>query len=158
MRPEGTLEPTMPATHLSLHYHLVFSTKDRQPFIVDAWRSRLHEYLGGLIRAAQGVPEAIGGTSDHVHILAGLRATCALADFVQDIKQVSSRWVHETLGLRQFAWQPGYEAFTVGASSRGGVVKYIMDQGEHHRIKTFQEEYVELLKKSGAEYDERYLW
>ena len=97
----------MPATHLSLHYHIVFSTKDRHPFIVEAWRSRLHEYLGGLVRAATGVPEAVGGPADHVHMLVGLRATQALAPFVQDIKQTSSRWIHETLGVKNFAWQPG---------------------------------------------------
>jgi len=69
----------MPATHLGLHFHIVFSTKDRYPFIVDSWRNRLHEYLGGLIHAADGVPEAIGGVPDHVHLPAGLRATHTLA-------------------------------------------------------------------------------
>ena len=72
----------MPTTHLSRHYHIVFSTKDRHPFIADSWRSRLHEYLGGLIQAADGIPEAIGGTADHVHLLVGLRAIHALASFV----------------------------------------------------------------------------
>jgi putative transposase len=148
----------MPATHLSLHYHLVFSTKDRQPYLADAWRVRFHEYLGGLIRAASGVPEAIGGTADHVHVLAGLRATQPLASFVQDSKQTSSRWINETFGLKQFAWQPGYGAFTVSASNREGVKKYIANQSEHHRVKTFQEEYVEFLDKSGVEYDDKYLW
>ena len=118
LRPEGTPEEAMPSTHLSLHYHIVFSTKDRQPFIADSWRSRLHEYLGGLIRAAEGIPEIVGGTEDHVHLLAGLRATHVLTSFVQDVKQSSSRWIHETIGVKEFAWQSGYGAFTVSASNR----------------------------------------
>jgi putative transposase len=81
----------MPSTHLSLHFHIVLSTKDREPFIADTWRARLHEYLGGLIRATGGIPEAIGGTAEHVHLLVGLRATHVLSEFVQNIKQTSSR-------------------------------------------------------------------
>jgi putative transposase len=148
----------MPSTHLSLHYHIVFSTKDRHPFIVDEWRNRLHEYLGGLVRAADAFPEAIGGTADHAHLLVGLRATHSLASFVQDIKQTSSRWIHETVGVRNFAWQPGYGAFTVSVSNSDAVKEYIANQAEHHRKKTFQEEYVVFLKKHGVEYDERHLW
>ncbi|MEY2465524.1 MAG: REP-associated tyrosine transposase [Verrucomicrobiota bacterium] len=148
----------MPSTHLSLHYHIVFSTKDRHPFIADEWRNRLHEYIGGLIRAADGIPEAIGGTADHVHVLAGLRATHALASFVQDIKQSSSRWIHETIGLKDFAWQQGYAAFTVSVSNCAAVKEYIANQAEHHRSKTFQDEYVMFLKKHGVDYEEKYLW
>jgi len=148
----------MPATHLSLHYHIVFSTKDRHPFVVDEWRNRLHEYLGGLIRAADGIPEAIGGTADHVHILVGLRATHLLASFVQDIKQTSSRWIHETIGVKNFAWQPGYGAFTVSVSNCSVVKEYISDQATHNQGKTFQEEYLALLKRHEVAYDEKYLW
>jgi REP element-mobilizing transposase RayT len=155
--PQGTLEK-MPATHLSLHFHIVFSTKDRHPFIADEWSARLHEYLGGLVRAADGIPEAIDGTADHVHLLVGLRATHSLAPFVQDIKQTSSRWMHETIGVKNFAWQPGYGAFTVSVSNCGTVREYIANQAEHHRTKTFQEEYVAFLQKHEVDYDEKYLW
>jgi len=106
----------MPSTHLSLHYHVVFSTKDRTLCIATAWRERLHAYLGGVVRNVNGVPEAIGGIADHVHLLIGLRATACLADVVRDVKAVSSRWVHEEIGERTFAWQEGYGAFTVSAS------------------------------------------
>jgi putative transposase len=157
-RPEGTLEITMPATHLSLHYHIVFSTKDRHAFIADDWRGRLHEYIGGLIRAAGGVPEAIGGTAGHVHLLVGLPAKHAVFTFVQDVKQTSSRWIHEIIGLKNFAWQPGYGAFTVSVSNRDTVKEYIIKQPEHHRVKSFQEEYLAMLQKHGVENDERYLW
>lgn len=148
----------MPSTHLSLHYHIVFSTKDRHPFIADEWRDRLHGYLGGLIRHAEGIPEAIGGIADHVHLLAGLRATHSLATFVQDVKQTSSKWIHETVGAKDFAWQQGYGAFTVSVSNCDAVKEYIAKQPEHHRKRTFQEEYLAFLKKHGVEYDERYLW
>ncbi len=148
----------MPSTHLSLHYHRVFSTKNRAQIIADAWRGRLHAYLGGVIRTADGVPEAIGGVADHVHLLIGLRATARLADVVRDVKAVSSRWVHDETGERGFSWQEGYGAFTVSASRLGAVREYIAKQEEHHRIRTFQEEYVSLLKRCGVEYDERYLW
>ena len=148
----------MPSTHLSLHYHIIFSTKDRHPFITEEWRGRLHEYLGGLIRAAEAVPESVGGFTDHVHVLAGLRATHTLASFVQDIKQTSSRWIHETIGTKSFSWQQGYGAFTVSVSNCPSVKEYIAKQPEHHQTKTFQEEYVAFLKKHGVTYDERYLW
>ena len=148
----------MPSTHLSLHYHVVFSTKARAPVIAAAWRERLHAYLGGVVRNVEGVPEAIGGVTDHVHLLIGLRATAYLADVVRDVKAVSSRWVHEEIGDRTFAWQEGYGAFAVSASQREMVGEYIARQEEHHRKRTFQKEYLELLKRSGVEYDERYLW
>lgn len=148
----------MPSTHLSLHVHIVFSTKDRHPFIEPSWRSRLHEYLGGLVRAAGGIPEAIGGTADHVHLLIGLKATHTLSTFVQDIKQTSSRWIHETIGVKNFVWQQGYGAFTVSESNREAVKEYIAKQEEHHRTKSFQEEYLAFLQKHGVQYDERYLW
>jgi REP-associated tyrosine transposase len=148
----------MPSTHLSLHFHVIFSTKDRHPFIADAWRPRLHEYLDGLIRSADGIPEAIGGTADHIHLLVGLHATHALAPFVQDIKQTSSRWIQETIGVSDFAWQPGYGAFAVSVSNLGSVKEYIAKQAEHHRGVSFQQEYVTFLRKHGVEYDERFLW
>ena len=148
----------MPSTHLSLHYHIVFSTKDRAPVIAAAWRGRLHAYLGGIARNLQGTAEAIGGVADHVHLLIGLRATHCLADVVRDIKAVSSRWVHEEISARDFAWPEGYGAFTGSPTHRDAVSHYIDGQEEHHRQRTFQEEYLEFLKRGGIEYDERYLW
>ena len=148
----------MPSTYLSLHYHLIFSTKERRLLIADPWRDRLHAYLGGTVHTLGGVPQAIGGTADHVHMLVGLRATRCLAEVLREIKRPSSQWVHETLGVAEFAWQEGYGAFTVSASGIAAVKRYILRQEEHHRKKTFQEEYVELLQRSGVEYDVQYLW
>jgi putative transposase len=148
----------MSSTHLSLHFHIVFGTKHQRALIRPEWRERFHAYLGGAARTLDAIPEAIGGVADHVHLLLGLRATHCLADVLRDIKRASSAWVHETISDREFAWQDGYGAFTVSASMVETVKSYIARQEEHHRKKTFQEEYVEMLRLSGVEYDERYLW
>jgi REP element-mobilizing transposase RayT len=148
----------MSSTHLSLHYHIIFSTKDRAPIIDVQWRDRLHGYLGGVVQNIGGVPEAIGGVSDHVHLLMGLRATHCLADAIRDVKAVSSRWVHEEMRILKFQWQEGYGAFTVSPSQRGQMCEYIGKQAEHHRHRTFQEEYVEFLERCGVAFDPQYLW
>jgi len=148
----------MSSTHLSLHYHIIFSTKNRHPLIAEAWRERLHAFLGGAVRNVGGFPEAVGGTGDHVHLLIGLRANHTLADVLRDIKSASSHWAHETIGARNFAWQDGYGAFTVSASQVEKVKSYIAQQERHHRKQSFQDEYVEFLKQSDVEYDERFLW
>ena len=113
---------------------------------------------GGAVHTLGGVPQAVGGTADHVHMLVGLRATHCLADVLREIKRPSSQWVHETLGVAEFAWQEGYGAFTVSESNVEQVRCYIANQREHHRHKTFQEEFVEFLKVYGVPYDERYIW
>ena len=100
----------------------------------------------------------IGGAQDHVHLLVGLRATHRIADVLKEIKASSSKWVHEQIKKRLFSWQEGYGAFTVSASQVAAVKNYIANQEEHHRKKTFQEEYLEFLKQSGVEYNERHLW
>ncbi len=148
----------MPSTHLRLHYHLVFSTKDRIAHIHRDWRDRLHAYMGGIVRDLGGVPESIGGVEDHVHMLVGLRATHRLADVLKEVKGSSSKWVHEELKKPLFSWQEGYGAFTISASQIQAVKDYIAQQEEHHQRKTFQDEYLEFLKSSGVEYDEKYLW
>jgi hypothetical protein len=125
--------------------------------IEPAWRRKLHAYLGGIIRAGDGIAENIGGVSDHVHLLMGLRATHRLADVLRELKAVSSGWVHNEIGLPAFAWQEGYGAFTVSASQRAAVRRYIERQEEHHRTRTFREEYLELLQRGGVEFDERYV-
>ena len=148
----------MASTHLSLHYHVVFSTKNRLPVIASAWRERLHAYLGGTLKNLEAIPEAIGGTSDHVHLLFGLRATHRLADVVRDLKSTSSRWMHQEIGDYSAEWQDGYGAFTVGAPHCTDVCAYIASQEEHHRRRTFQEEYLDFLRRGLVEFDERYLW
>jgi REP element-mobilizing transposase RayT len=149
----------MSSTHLDLNYHLVFSTKIRHPWIKQSWAPRLYSYLGGILRENDGVAGAIGGSPDHVHLLAGLKASRSLSEIMRDLKSDSSSWIHRTIdGCRRFQWQDGYGAFTVGRGEIELVRAYINDQKEHHRKKTFQEEYVALLKASGVNFDERYLW
>ena len=147
----------MGSTHASLLYHLVFATKGREPSLRVEWRARLHEYLGGLVRDLGGVPQGIGGVDDHVHLLVGLKPVHCLADFMRELKKASSRWVGEVMGVRLFRWQEGYGAFTVGVSVKGAVQEYIARQEEHHRRRSFREEYVAMLRKAGVEFDERYL-
>jgi putative transposase len=148
----------MSSTHLSLNIHVIFGTKHLQPQIALAWRNDLHAYLGGATRTLGAVPRSIGGVADHVHLLMGLRATHSLAELMRDVKRVSSRWIHEEIGDKEFGWQDGYGAFTVSASLVETVRRYIAKQEEHHRKKSFREEYLELLKRSGVEYNEKYLW
>ena len=136
---------------------LVFSTKNRLPIIDSAWRSRLHEYLGGTIRGLGGFPEEVGGIADHVHLLVGLKAIHCLADVMRDLKKASSLWVHDTLGFPQFAWQEGYAAFTVSATARESVRRYIVTQEAHHQTTTFREEVIDMLEKAGVAYDPKYL-
>ena len=147
----------MSSTYLSLYYHFVFSTKDRRPVISATWRSRLHDYLGGTVNGFGGQSKCVGGTDDHVHLLVELRATHALADFIRELKKASSIWVHDELDQRDFAWQEGYAAFTVSASGVDEVRRYIENQEEHHRERTFGEELRLFLQKAGVKFDERYL-
>ncbi len=147
----------MASTYLSLHYHLVFGTKNREPWITSEWRSRLHEYLGGSVRGLGGYSEGVGGVADHVHLLVGLKATHRLADVMRELKKGSSAWVHDEIGAAGFAWQQGYSAFTVGSTARDAVRNYIANQEEHHRGKSFREELIEMLGKAGIQYDPKYL-
>src|SRR5205809_8004033 len=114
----------MPSTHLSLHCHIVFGTKNHEPLIHTAWRRELHAYLGGSVRTANGIAESVGGVSDHVHLLIGLRATHRLADVLRELKAVSSGWTHDEIGVRDLASQEGYDAFTVSASQCQAVRRY----------------------------------
>ncbi|HEX7137885.1 MAG TPA: IS200/IS605 family transposase, partial [Vicinamibacterales bacterium] len=137
----------MSSTHTSLHYHLIFSTKQRAPSIQPNVRDRMHAYLGGVIRGMEGVALDVGGTADHVHLVVGLKPTHTLADVLRVLKGDSSKWAHEELGLNEFAWQEGYGAFTVSKSDLEAVRRYVQSQEEHHRKRSFQEEYRMLLEK-----------
>lgn len=147
----------MPSTYSSLHYHLVFSTKNREPFIEASWRSRLHDYLGGMVRRMEGLSLGVGGVADHVHLIVGLKPTHCLSDFMRDLKKDSTNWVKDELGHTFFAWQGGYAALTVSPTAVEAVRGYVMSQEEHHGHRTFREELVLMLQKAGIAFDERYL-
>ncbi len=149
----------MSKSYTLLLYHLVFSTSERRPWLVAAIRPRVHEYLGGVVRVEGGIALCIGGTADHVHILARLRQDQAVSETVRAVKANTSGWIHRTFPLHTaFAWQGGYGAFTIGRTEVDAVRRYIEGQEEHHRTVTFQDEFVTLLKRYGVDYDERYLW
>jgi REP element-mobilizing transposase RayT len=149
----------MPNTYTSLHYHIVFSTKNRERWIMPAIEQRIWAYLGGIVKDHKMQPIQIGGIEDHVHLLLGAPATLAPSKIAQMIKGGSSAWIHDTFpNMTGFAWQDGYGAFTVSKSSVPDVVNYIQNQREHHRTKTFQEEYLAMLQKHDIDYKECYLW
>ncbi len=149
----------MPSSYLSLHYHLIFSTKHRVPSLHPTVAPKVYEYLGSTVRGLGGQLLTAGGMPDHVHLLVRLGATKAVADVLRDLKSCTTKWAHETLPeMGAFAWQVGYGAFTVSPSMLNTVRRYIENQEEHHRTRTFQEEFVEFLHRHEVEYDERYLW
>jgi putative transposase len=148
----------MANTFSCLHYHVIFSTKDREPRIGDDRRQRLYDDIGGIARAAKAKLAAIGGTRDHVHLLIGMRTEPSVAAMVNKIKANSSRWMNETIAVNpRFEWQRGYGVFAVSKSNIPEVKEYIENQSEHHRHRTFREEYIAFLKQHGIEYDERYV-
>lgn len=149
----------MSKSYTNLIYHIVFSTKDRQPLITKQVQERLYEYIGGTIRGLGGVLLAINGVDDHVHVLAKLRADKALSSVLRDLKANSSGWMHDVFpDIRDFSWQRGYGAFTVSASQIGRVTKYIADQEVHHAKQSFRDEFVGMLRVNEVEFDEKYLW
>ena len=146
-------------SYISAHVHCVFSTKDRKRQLTEDLQSRLWAFLGGIARENGMRALIAGGTEDHAHILLSLPATMAVAKAIQLIKGGSSKWIHDTFPQHGgFRWQEGYGAFSIGISQIERTVTYIRSQKEHHRTKTFQEEFVGFLKKHGIGYDDRYLW
>lgn len=137
----------------------MFSTKHRQPLILPPVEEELHAYLGGICKTLECPPIKVGGYTDHVHILCMLSKKIALMKLLEEVKSHSSKWMKtKREDLNNFYWQDGYGAFSVNPSDIDRVITYIANQKEHHRKKTFQEEYRIMLKKYQVEYDERYVW
>jgi len=146
----------MANTFASLYYHIIFSTKNRVKSIHPEIEKRVGAYMGGIVRKHGMTLMQVGGIEDHIHALVMAPAILAPSQIAQFLKGDSSKWMHEAFpALREFAWQDGYGAFTVSKSNLPDVIQYIENQREHHRKKTFQEEYREFLRKHGIEYDER---
>ena len=139
--------------------HLVFSTKNRECWIDAGIRPGLHAYLAGACRAVGSEAYRVGGTDDHIHIACTLPRTITVSKLLEEIKKSSSAWM-KTQGKDyvKFAWQAGYGAFSLGQSQISTLLIYIEGQEEHHRTRTFKEEFIEFLKRYGVEYDEKYLW
>ncbi len=139
--------------------HITFSTKERRPLIIPDVRGRLTAYLVGILNQIESPSIETNCVGDHVHILCRLSRTRTLADVVEEVKKGSSKWVKtQGAGMKGFYWQAGYGAFSVSASNVGAVGEYIRRQEEHHRRVSYQDEFRELLRRHGMEYDERYVW
>jgi len=147
----------MSHTYVSDLIHCVFSTKLRRNLIKPDIQSDPWSFLGGIARKSKFKALVVGGTENHVHLLLSLPPHMPLAKAMQLIKGASSRWLNET-HTKGFAWQEGYGAFTVGISQKADTIAYIQSQAEHHRKRTFEEEFVAFLKKHDVEYDPRYVW
>ena len=146
-------------SYVSSYFHCVFSTKERRPLITPKLREQLWPFLGGIARQNKMDAIAIGGVSDHVHVLLSLPSTMTPAKAMQLLKGGSSKWVHDTFPEhRLFAWQEEYGAFSVSVSQLDRTMRYVEDQEAHHRTRSFKEEFLELLKKHQVKFDERYLW
>lgn len=150
----------MPQSLSSVYVHLVFSTKQRLPFLRDCnLREETHSYLGGISKERGCPPILVGGVEDHVHLLARQSRTISQADWVKELKRSSSLWLKgRDAKMRDFAWQTGYGAFSVSVSNVEAVRDYIARQEEHHRKATFQDEFRTMLRKHGVSWDERYVW
>ena len=149
----------MPQSFARLHIHLVFSTKHRAPLLAEAVREQFHGYVARVLQNLDCPALLINSVADHVHILFELARTAALSEVVQELKQASSKWL-KTQGdeFADFSWQAGYGAFSVSESQTEGVKAYIAGQAEHHRKKSFQEEFRTFLERHGFKIEERYVW
>lgn len=149
----------MPQSLVELYAHLIFSTKNRHPFLDDAIRPRVHAYLATIIRDLDSPWVVVGGVADHVHILFDIGKKHAPVEFVEVAKRESSKFI-KTLGAnyKDFYWQRGYGMFSVGPADRDDAERYIRNQAEHHRIKSYREEFRAFLNKYGVAYDEQYVW
>ncbi len=149
----------MPQSLANILVHLVFSTKERAPFLQDAWRDDLHGYIGGIVRRCGADLLAANSVTDHIHLFFPLPRTISAADLVKEIKTGATKWIHQKDPLlAAFHWQAGYGIFSVSHSHKEAVIQYIARQQEHHRDVSFQDEYRHLLEKHAIQYDERYVW
>jgi putative transposase len=149
----------MSNTYTQIHIHVIFAVRFRIGVIRNEWRDELYRYMSGIIQKNEHKLLAINGMEDHVHIFFGMRPVQSLSDLMQDIKASSSKWINEKQFVKgRFEWQSGYGAFSYSKSQVPDVIRYIRNQEMHHRKMTFLEEYREMLKRFGVEYDDRYIF
>lgn len=149
----------MANTYTQIHLHLIFAVKYRTGIIQKAWKDELYKYITGIIQGNNHKLIIINGMSDHIHILVGVRPNQSISDLLQDIKGSSSKWINEKGFVKgKFEWQEGYAAFSYGKSQIKDVIKYIENQEEHHKKRTFREEYLAFLDAFEVDYDEKYIF
>jgi putative transposase len=149
----------MPQSLSKVIIHIIFSTKDREAWLDRDVRPRMHAYVATICRDLNGEALRVGGVADHLHIVTTLPRTLSQSAMVETVKKTSSKWIKKLDSkYRQFYWQRGYGAFSVSPSQLHAVLEYVDNQEEHHRTRSFQEEYRDFLRKYGVEFDERYVW
>ncbi|RWU06527.1 IS200/IS605 family transposase [Pedobacter chitinilyticus] len=149
----------MAGTYSQIYIHVVFAVKGRENLIHAAWKNELYSYIAGIINLKDQKAIIINGYTDHIHCFVGLKPSMAIADLVRDIKNNSSKFVNERRWVKgKFQWQEGYGAFSYGHSQIDRVYNYILNQEEHHRKKSFKEEYFDFLKKYEIAHDQKYLF
>ena len=149
----------MPGTFSQIYIQYVFAVKGRENLLQKPWRDEVFKYMGGIIKAKGQKPIIVNGVSNHVHVFVGIKPSMLISDLVRDIKNNSSNFINDQLFLKtKFSWQEGYGAFSYAHSQLDNVYHYIENQEEHHRKKTFREEYIDFLRKFEVDYDEKYLF
>ncbi|NGX41967.1 MAG: hypothetical protein K940chlam7_00241 [Chlamydiae bacterium] len=149
----------MSHTYHMLLYHLVWSTKNRCPFIIKSYQDRLYRYMGGTFRSLKCHPVQVGGMPDHIHALVSIPPNVTISEIVRNAKVSTNNWMSQTFPeTKSFAWQKGYGAFSVSPSNSNAVITYIQNQETHHKKSDFKEEFIALLNKHGITFDEKYLW
>ena len=149
----------MPNTYTQIQIHYIFAVNNRESVIMPEWREELYKYITGIVKNRGQYPLAVGGWLDHVHLFVRMTPTMNPSDLMAEVKRSSSKWINEkrfTLG--RFSWQEGFGAFSYAHSQVQNVIQYIMNQEDHHRNRTFLEEYVSFLNHFGIEYDKRFLF
>lgn len=149
----------MPDTYSQIYIHIVFAVRGRDSLIGPEWEEELYKYITGIVQNKEQKMLAINGMPDHIHFLIGMKPTCCLSDLVREIKKSSNEFIRERKFLKyQFNWQEGYGAFSYSHSQLDNVIMYIMNQKEHHKKKSFKDEYVGFLEAFNISYDEQYLF
>ncbi|MCC7400248.1 MAG: IS200/IS605 family transposase [Chitinophagaceae bacterium] len=149
----------MAGTYSQLYIQVVFAVKGRENLIAKAWKDDLHRYISGIITNKEQKSIIVNGMPDHIHAFIGLKPSMKISDLVRDIKNNSSNFINDRKLVRgRFSWQEGYGAFSYSHSHIENVYKYILNQEEHHKKRSFREEYLELLQKFEIEYNEKYLF
>lgn len=149
----------MANTYTQIHIQIVFAVQNRQSLIQKEWRQELYKYITGIVQNNNHKMLQINGMPDHIHLLIGLRPSQSLSDLMKQVKGDSSEWINKKGFTRnRFSWQAGYGAFSYAKSQLPNLIRYIQNQEEHHRKKTFTEEYLDFLKAFEMEYDERYVF
>ena len=149
----------MAGTFSQIYIQVVFAVKSRDSLIHSSWEEELYKYISGIVRNKEQKMLAINGMADHIHFLIGMKPSCCLSDLVREIKKSSNVFINKKWGSKfKFQWQEGYGAFSYSHSNLDNVIKYILNQKEHHKKKSFKDEYMEFLKKFEIEFKDEYLF